>query len=84
MNYLKETYLGEKVFFSETNDPMVDFCLMTKCNHNIISHDSTFSWWSAYLNEHDDSTTICPRYHRSLEQTVEYEDFYPENWTIIN
>lgn len=84
VNYLKETYQGEKVFFSETNDPMVDFCLMTKCNHNIISHDSTFSWWSAYLNEHDDSTTICPRYHRSLEQTVEYEDFYPENWTIIN
>lgn len=84
VSYLKEMYQGDNVFFSETNNPIVDFCLMTKCNHNIISHDSTFSWWAAYLNEHNDSTTICPRYHRSLEQTVEYKDFYPENWTVIN
>jgi hypothetical protein len=82
--YLKDTYQGDNVFYSETNNPMMDFCLMTKCHHNIISHDSTFSWWAAYLNENDNRTVLCPRHHKSLDQTIEYKDFYPESWTIID
>tara|TARA_R100000742_G_C4279456_1_gene104080 strand:- start:6579 stop:7394 length:816 start_codon:yes stop_codon:yes gene_type:complete len=83
LTYLKDTYDGDKVFYSETNDPMMDFCLMTKCHHNIISHDSTFSWWAAYLNENRNSTVICPKYHKSLEQNVEYDNFYPDNWSVL-
>ena len=81
--YLKDTYQSGKFFYSETNDPMMDFCLMTKCHHNIISHDSTFSWWAAYLNQHDDRIVICPKHHKSLDQTIEYKDFYPDNWVKL-
>lgn len=83
VDYLKNTYHGDNVFYSETNDPLMDFCLMTKCHHNIISHDSTFSWWAAYLNQHDDRIVICPKYHKSLDQTIEYKNFYPDNWIKI-
>ena len=83
LTYLKDTYHGDKVFYSETNNPLMDFCLMTKCHHNIISHDSTFSWWSAYLNQHDDRIVICPKHNKSLDQTIEYKDFYPDSWVKL-
>jgi hypothetical protein len=82
VEYLKNTYIGEKVLYSETNDPIMDFCLMTKCSHNIISHDSTFSWWAAYLNENDNATIIAPRYRFSIDQTIEWNNFYPSNWIL--
>tara|TARA_R110002020_G_scaffold268231_5_gene483389 strand:+ start:1638 stop:2489 length:852 start_codon:yes stop_codon:yes gene_type:complete len=93
VDYLKDSYQGDNVFYSQTNDTMMDLCLMTKCDHNIVSHDSTFSWWAAYLNEHDNRTVICPKFHRSLEQsnfdrqgnelTYHKQDFYPDDWTVL-
>lgn len=32
------------------NKDVIDMYLMSKCNHNIISN-SSFSWWSAYMNK---------------------------------
>lgn len=83
INYLKEVYQGDNVYFSETNDPMMDFCLITKCHHNIMSHDSTFGWWASYLNEKDNSTVICPKHYWSYDQSIEYNNFYPDNWRIM-
>jgi len=36
-----------------------DMFLMSKCKHNIISI-STFSWWSAWLNQYHKKIIICP------------------------
>ena len=93
VEYLKSKYEGDNFFVSETNDTIMDLCLITKCDHNIVSHDSTFSWWAAYLNEHDNRTVICPKYHRSLEQsdfdtqgnelTYHKQDFYPDDWIVL-
>ena len=61
----------------------MDFCLITKCNHNIVGHDSTFGWWAAYLNEHNNATIIAPRYRFSIDQTIEWNNFYPSNWILM-
>jgi len=83
LEYLKDVYVGNNFYYSETNNPMLDFCLMSKCDHNIISHDSTFSWWAAYLNENSDKKVLAPKYSRSLDQTILYKDYYPNDWILF-
>ena len=93
IDYLKDNFQGNNIFYSETNDTMMDLCLMTKCDHNIVAHDSTFSWWAAYLNENNGRTVICPKYWRSLEQgefdqqgnelTYHKQNFYPDDWIVL-
>lgn len=43
------------------NDSWQDMMLMSRCCHNIISN-STFSWWGAWLNAHQDKRVLCPNH----------------------
>lgn len=51
--YCKTIFKGDKCIFVEENDHMFDFFLMTMTSHNIIAN-SSFSWWSAFLNTNYD------------------------------
>lgn len=49
-----------------------DMQLMSYCHHNIISN-STYSWWSAFINKNKDKTVICPRAWFNPESCQEWE-----------
>jgi hypothetical protein len=54
------SFIKEKdLFFIESNDHLLEFYLMSMCKYNIISN-STFSWWSAYLNENPNKKVVSP------------------------
>lgn len=58
-----------------------DIVLMSLCKHNIIAN-STFSWWGAWLNEHEGKIVISPSrwFNYKLK---DYKDVIPRDWKRI-
>ena len=59
IEWCKENMASDEMIFIEGNTPVEDMFLMSMCKHNITGN-STFSWWSAYLNSNPDKIVIVP------------------------
>ncbi len=58
-----------------------DMMLMKACKHNITAN-STFSWWGAWLNTHQNKIVLSPgRWVNAPAET--YRDVIPEAWTKV-
>lgn len=53
-----------------------DMMLMKNCHH-IIAANSTFSWWAAWLNEHNDAIRIVPGKPYGMDGMI------PDDWIKI-
>lgn len=58
-----------------------DMYLMTQCHHNIIA-DSTFSWWGAWLNQHEDKIVYAPDAWLP-DDKFQMTDIIPNGWIKI-
>ena len=70
----------EGVVFMENNTPFEDLCIMSLCDHNILSN-STFSWWAAYLNQNKNKKVIVPSNWFIPEKSL--TDLYLPEWIQI-
>ena len=78
--------IQHKHMFVDINDSSTDyedFRLMYSCKHNITAN-STFSWWSAWLNENPNKIVIAPRNWFADLHFNQYSDsIVPASWIRI-
>lgn len=70
--------------FVENESNIVDLIFMSLCNHNILGN-STFSWWSAYLNKNKNKTIVASKsnwFGGSLK-SLYIDDLFPESWITL-
>ena len=75
---------GSNIHIMPQSDAVQDLYAMSLADHNIISN-STFSWWSAWLNQNDHRRVIAPQIW--LNPGLEFmhaDDFLPSDWTVLN
>lgn len=65
------------------NDNIKDFILMSLCDYNIIGN-STFSWWSAYMNKNN-KLIIAPKteWFGQGYKHVSLNDLFPHQWVTL-
>lgn len=63
------SYLHNKII-SLSNNPGVDFAIITKCNSGVLS-TSTFGWWAAYLIK-EKNEILAPQYWLGFSYKVEF------------
>lgn len=85
---LEHLKFQSKYTFVDINDAQsgyFDMFLMKNCKHNIIAN-SSFSWWGAWLNEHNNKIVIAPkiwmiRWNETEENAG--RDLIPSDWIRI-
>lgn len=58
-----------------------DFYFMQNCKHNIIAN-SSFSWWSAWLNQNPDKIVIAPDKWFNVSK-LNYKSIVPNDWAKV-
>lgn len=82
IEWVKENFKGDNIFYSETGDELMDLTLMSLCDNNIIAN-SSFSWWGAYLNKNKNKKVIAPKNWFGPNGPTDINDIYPETWEKI-
>ena len=80
-NYFNMNYNHKIVDINQEEKSYIDMYLMSLCKANIIAN-STFSWWSAWLNNNNDKIIYAPR-NWFNDKTINIGDLIPRNWLLI-
>ena len=85
--YAKSRYQGGRYTIVDWNtgkNSFYDMQLMSFCRHNICAN-STFSFWGARLNPHEDKVMVRPTIHKNGQVFVkkEMEDLW-QGWSFVS
>ena len=83
-NGIRDDLLGIPGARIERNDAILDFPPLIHAA-GVVTSNSTFSWWGAYLNRTQGATVITPRHWLGFKEGVEYpRDIIPARWLQID
>jgi len=83
VDWCKENVKDDRFLFCEGNNDMEDFAIMTNCDHNIISHSTSFGYWAAFLNQNPDKIVIAPSEYTLPDDGRVQQGFYPPTWRTV-
>ena len=76
----QELFAPDRFMISESDDNLIDMCILTLCNYHIIAN-SSFSWWGAWLAE--SNKVIAPKTWFGPAANLDDSDIVPEEWERI-
>lgn len=79
IQWCMDNFHGNNIAFAKNESDLQDLKQMSEAAHNIIAN-STFSWWSAWLNKNEAQRVIAPQPWTN-ENT--HKDILPPNWESI-
>lgn len=84
MPWVKENFKSKNYIYSDCDDEISDFYMMSKCDNNIISN-SSFSWWAAYLNKNLNKKIVTPKHEKwfGVNGPKDTQDLIPIEWIQI-
>lgn len=83
VEWCKNFFNGDEFLFSEGQPQIDDFCRIMLCDHNILSHVSSFGWWAAYVNPNPNKIVVAPEYYHPDEPGLKRDKFYPKEFTQV-
>ena len=81
IEWCKENFknIPRNFIFIENEPHYHDLYLMSYCKDQIIGN-SSFSWWSAYLNPNPNKVVIAPKRWFNTQYITDLQDLYPAGW----
>jgi hypothetical protein len=79
IEWCKDNFKGDNIYFSPFKDEIEDLALMSICDNQIIAN-SSFSWWGAYLCIWEDNITIAPSNWFGPKGPKDQQDIIPKDW----
>ena len=80
MEWCKLNLKGNNFVFCEGNTDLEDFAIMTNCDHNVVSHSTSFGYWASILNKNPDKIIIAPENYTIPDDGRAMRGFYPDSW----
>jgi len=82
MDWVKLNFKSDNFLYSDFDDEILDFTLITMCKNVIISN-SSFSWWGSYLNDNN-GKIITPKKWFGPTGPKDTQDIIPNEWVSID
>ena len=61
LDWVNTNFPGDSYILATTQDPLTDYSLISQCDHNILSHVTSFGWWAAHTNTNPNKIRVAPK-----------------------
>ena len=83
MKWCRNNIKDNRFLFCEGHNDIEDFAIMKSCDHNIITHSTSYGYWAAFLNENVDKIVYAPKNYTIPDDGRVQQGFYPKTWKTI-
>lgn len=73
--------LGPDYVLLSTPNPVLDYAIISNCDHNILSPITSFGWWASYVNKNPNKIQVAPKNY--FLDNSDASRLFDKNYTLI-